>query len=186
MPLCGFTLSLPHRLNRNRKTLRPKPGLQLSRWLNRVNEITFPPYEAVPMTVTNQDPIFRNAGGVSRHFAALLLSFLISTPFVWSQPAILTNTKPNIVLILADDVGAECLGGYGGTSYRTPNRDALAKSGVRFENAYATPLCTPSRVQLMTGRYGFRTRWTNLIGKDTPEFFDGKEKTFGHIFKDAG
>src|SRR5262245_32085382 len=60
--------------------------------------------------------------------------------------------KPNIVLILADDLGTECLGCYGGTSYRTPNLDALAKSGIRFENAYCTPLCTPSRVQLMTGR----------------------------------
>src|SRR4030095_813102 len=82
--------------------------------------------------------------------------------------------KPNIVLILADDLGTECLGCYGGTSYRTPHLDALAKSGVRFENAYCTPLCTPSRVQLMTGRYGFRTGWTNLIGRDTHEFFDGK------------
>src|SRR5262245_4369644 len=96
------------------------------------------------------------------------------------------KSKPNIILILADDLGTECLGCYGGTSYRTPNLDALAKSGIRFENAYCTPLCTPSRVQLMTGRYGFRTGWTNLIGRGSTEFSDGKEKTFGHIFKEAG
>src|SRR5262245_62143075 len=78
------------------KTLLPNHVLLLSRRLNRVNEITFSPYKAVSMTATNQDPIFRNACGVSRHFAALLLSFLISKPFAWSQPAVSTNAKPNI------------------------------------------------------------------------------------------
>lgn len=97
--------------------------------------------------------------------------------------------KPNIVFILCDDMGYECLNCYGGTSYKTPNLDALAASGIRFRNAYATPLCSPSRVELMTGRYGFRTGWINLIGRgdDAMEYFDpDKERTFGHIMKSAG
>ena len=65
-------------------------------------------------------------------------------------------SKPNIVLILADDLGYECLGAYGGTSYKTPVLDGLAKTGARFEHCYAQPLCTPSRVQMMTGIYNVR------------------------------
>lgn len=95
--------------------------------------------------------------------------------------------KPNVILIMADDLGAECLNSYGGTSYRTPRLDALAKSGIRFQNCFATPLCSPSRVQLMTGRYGFRTGWTQLIDGGADEYFDfKKEKTFGAILKEAG
>ncbi len=96
------------------------------------------------------------------------------------------SKRPNIVLILADDLGAECLNCYGGTSYETPHLDALARSGVRFANAFGTPICSPSRVELMTGRYGFRTGWTSLIeGKD--DYLDpAKETTFAHVLKDAG
>ncbi len=97
--------------------------------------------------------------------------------------------KPNVIFILCDDLGYECLNCYGGTSYKTPNLDALAASGIRFRNAYATPLCSPSRVELMTGRYGFRTGWLNLIGRgdDAMEYFDpDKERTFGHVMKSAG
>lgn len=65
--------------------------------------------------------------------------------------------RPNFILILADDLGVECLGSYGGTSYPTPNLDALAASGTRFTHAYSNPKCSPSRVNLLTGRYGFRT-----------------------------
>lgn len=99
--------------------------------------------------------------------------------------------KPNVLLILADDLGFETINCYGGTSYKTPEIDALAKSGKRFTHCYATPLCSPSRVELMTGRYGFRTSWVNLIGRGEAEeandYFDPKkEVTFGRIMKDAG
>ncbi|MDG2128654.1 MAG: sialate O-acetylesterase [Fuerstiella sp.] len=61
--------------------------------------------------------------------------------------------RPNILLILADDVGREVLGCYGGTSYRTPNIDSLAESGQRYTHCYSMPVCHPSRICLMTGRY---------------------------------
>lgn len=97
---------------------------------------------------------------------------------------------PNLVVIMADDLGPECLGCYGGTSYRTPNLDRLARTGVRFENAYGTPLCTPSRVQLMTGRYPFRTGWDNLIEREPvygKDYLDPKrETTFAHVLQSAG
>jgi arylsulfatase A len=67
--------------------------------------------------------------------------------------------KPNIIFILADDLGLDGVGCYGSDKYKTqtPNIDALAKTGVRFEACYASPLCGPSRCLLLTGRYAFRT-----------------------------
>lgn len=87
--------------------------------------------------------------------------------------------RPNIVLILVDDFGYECVGANGGTSYRTPQLDRLAASGVRFEHCYAQPLCTPTRVQLMTGIYNVRN-YTNF-GEMNPG-----SVTFANLLKDAG
>ena len=64
--------------------------------------------------------------------------------------------QPNILLIFADDVGSDAVGCYGGESYPTPNIDALAKGGLKFNHGYAMPVCHPSRMCLMTGRYPFR------------------------------
>ena len=87
--------------------------------------------------------------------------------------------RPNILLILADDLGYECLGSYGGTSYKTPNLDRMAADGMRFRYAFAQPLCTPTRMQLMTGKYNFRN-W-QAFG-----IMDPKERTFGHLFQAGG
>lgn len=87
--------------------------------------------------------------------------------------------RPNIILILADDQGYETIAANGGTSYKTPNIDRLAASGMRFENAYAHPLCTPSRVALMTGQYNFRN-YTSFGELRL------SEKTFGAMLRDAG
>ncbi len=89
------------------------------------------------------------------------------------------SPKPNIVLVMADDLGYECLTCYGSTSYQTPDLDRLAASGILFRHAYSQPLCTPSRVQLMTGKYNFR----NYTGFG---ILSPKETTFGHIFQKAG
>ncbi|MEZ4970598.1 MAG: sulfatase-like hydrolase/transferase [Flavobacteriaceae bacterium] len=91
----------------------------------------------------------------------------------------ISQKTPNIILIMADDLGYETLGTYGGSSYLTPNLDQLAEEGMRFDHCYSTPLCTPSRVQLMTGKYNNR----NYIGFG---LLDPKEKTFGHYMKEAG
>lgn len=87
--------------------------------------------------------------------------------------------KPNLILIMADDLGYECIGANGGTSYRTPVLDRLAATGVRFDHCNVQPLCTPTRVQLMTGIYNVR----NYI-----EFgqMDPQATTFANILKQAG
>ena len=87
--------------------------------------------------------------------------------------------KPNIVLIMADDMGYECVTANGGESYSTPNLDRLAKGGMRFEHCYSQPICTPSRVQLMTGIYNQR----NYIRFG---LLDPTVTTFGHLAKRAG
>lgn len=67
-----------------------------------------------------------------------------------------TKNRPNIVIVLADDLGVECLSSYGGTSHETPNLDKLASQGMRFTRCFSNPLCSPSRASLLTGRYPFR------------------------------
>jgi len=66
------------------------------------------------------------------------------------------SRPPNIILIMVDDLGYETIGAYGGSSYATPNVDRLAAEGVRFEYCFAQPVCTPSRVKLMTGMSNIR------------------------------
>ena len=93
--------------------------------------------------------------------------------------AALAGNPPNVVVIMADDLGQECIGAYGGTSYATPRIDRMAREGVRFANAHSQPICTPSRVQIMTGKYNVR----NYIGFAR---LDKKESTFGNTFQRAG
>ncbi len=96
-----------------------------------------------------------------------------------SGPARQESRPPNILLIMADDIGIEGFGCYGGTSYETPNIDLLAGEGLRFTHAYAQPLCTPTRVQLMTGKYNHRN-WLYF------GVLDPSERTFGHLMAAAG
>jgi arylsulfatase A len=65
--------------------------------------------------------------------------------------------KPNIIFILADDLGINGVSCYGADARKTPQIDKLAASGIRFETCYASPLCGPTRCLLMSGRYAFRT-----------------------------
>jgi arylsulfatase A len=97
----------------------------------------------------------------------------------WALVANANTDRPNIILIMADDLGYECLGSNGSTSYRTPQLDALARKGVRFTHCYSQPLCTPSRVQIMTGRYNHANY--QYFGYLAPQEF-----TFGNLAKQAG
>lgn len=89
------------------------------------------------------------------------------------------DRRPNVILIMADDIGFECYSGYGSQFYSTPNIDGLAEGGVKFTHAYAQPLCTPSRVKIMTGRYNFRNYTT--FGE-----LDLSQPTFATTVKTAG
>jgi arylsulfatase A len=104
----------------------------------------------------------------------LLLSCWMSLEFT-----LLGDQQPNILLIMADDLGYETITANGSTSYSTPNIDRLAAEGARFEQCFANPICTPSRVKIMTGKYNVRnyTKFREL---------DRKETTFARLFKKAG
>ncbi len=89
------------------------------------------------------------------------------------------ETPPNIILIMADDLGYETIAANGGKSYQTPHIDQMAAEGMRFNHCYAQPLCTPTRIQLMTGIYNVR----NYVQFG---YLDTMETTFGHLFQEAG
>ncbi len=92
--------------------------------------------------------------------------------------------KPNIVFILADDLGINGLACYGADNYKTPNIDKLAREGTRYTHAYTAPLCGPSRALIMTGRYAFRTGATN---QDATGLMTPNGETFmPKILKQAG
>ncbi|MEL7336977.1 MAG: sulfatase-like hydrolase/transferase, partial [Planctomycetota bacterium] len=90
-----------------------------------------------------------------------------------------SDARPNIVLIMADDMGFEALSVNGSESCNSPNLDRLAAGGVRFTNCFSNPLCTPSRVKLMTGRYNVR----NYVKFG---LLDRSQKTFAHQLSAAG
>ena len=87
--------------------------------------------------------------------------------------------KLNIVLIMADDVGYECFSVYGSKEFSTPRLDALASEGMRFDHCHSTPLCTPSRVNLMTGK-------SNVFNYVDFGVFPKGEPTFANHFQAHG
>lgn len=122
-----------------------------------------------------------NAGGRLYVLVAGLIMVL-------GAPVARAAERPNVLLILVDDLGPEWLSCYG-SEHPTPNVDRLARSGMRFIHCYATPLCTPSRHELYTGRYPFRSGW--VIHHDVPRwgdpFFDWRtEVTVFRCLRDAG
>ncbi|WP_158262397.1 MULTISPECIES: sulfatase-like hydrolase/transferase [Pirellulaceae] len=116
-----------------------------------------------------------------------LFTFLITTCLVsLGQSA---ERPPNVLVIVADDLGLECVQSYGGLSYQTPNIDALAEKGMRFTHCFSNPLCSPSRAQLLTGRYPFRNGITRVIyqPENHREFLDPTQETsFATLLKKAG
>jgi arylsulfatase A-like enzyme len=101
------------------------------------------------------------------------------------------SEKPNILFIMVDDLGKEWVSCYGAEDIQTPNIDALAAGGMKFNNAYSMPQCTPSRTTLLTGRYAWRTGYVNHW--DVPRwgvgYFDWKFKentTFARLMKELG
>jgi arylsulfatase A len=100
--------------------------------------------------------------------------------------------RPNIILILADDLGAKELGCYGHAEHKTPNLDRMAAEGVRFETFFSMPLCTPTRVCLMTGQYGFHNGFLGMSNpafrplSSSPQAEIGNHFTHADLLKSAG
>ncbi len=109
-----------------------------------------------------------------------------------SLPAVLAgaqtlDTRPNVVLILADDLGYADLSCYGAKSVQTPNIDSLARTGVRFTDAHAcAATSTPSRYSLLTGEYCFRRPGTNVAAGNAGMIIRPEQHTLADVFKKAG
>ncbi len=100
-----------------------------------------------------------------------------------TKPAKTNSKKQNVIFILADDLGWKDLTCYGSDFYETPNIDALAKSGMRFTNAYsASPLCSPTRASILTGQEPGRLRFTTPSGHVAEVVLDPKETTKAEPF----
>jgi len=96
-------------------------------------------------------------------------------------------TPPNVVVIMADDLGYGDLSCYGATSLRTPNIDKLANQGIRFTNGYCSAsTCTPTRYSMLTGNYAFRTKGTGIAPPNAPSVIKPGTETVASILKNAG
>ena len=98
------------------------------------------------------------------------------------------TTQPNIVIILADDLGVECLSSYGGTSHKTPNLDKLATQSMRFTRCFSNPFCSPSRASLLTGRYPFKNGLKVVLDTKAKEdiYLHPEQPSFARQLKQAG
>ena len=123
-----------------------------------------------------KNTIFNTVNSFSKTWMLLLIIFIITLQSSFAQNK---ESKPNIILIMADDLGFETIGTYGSASYNTPRIDKMAADGVQFNNCYSQPLCSPSRVKIMTGKSNFRNyeRWGYLNQNET---------TFAHLLKSNG
>lgn len=91
--------------------------------------------------------------------------------------------KPNVIFILADDLGIGNVGCYGSDNYKTPNIDKLAAGGIRFTKSFTASLCGPSRALIMTGRYAFRNGSTN---QDACMVIPNSELQLARTFRNVG
>jgi len=115
----------------------------------------------------------------NKNWLKLLGIFFLATTIFYTCSLIKSERRPNVILIMADDMGYECLSSNGSLSYQTPVLDELAKEGIRFTRCFSQPLCTPSRVKIMTGKYNFRNY--EKFG-----YLNPNEVTFSNVMKEAG
>ena len=101
------------------------------------------------------------------------LGLLASLAYFMVEPVFAQQQKPNVVFILADNVGYGDLGSYGGGELRgapTPRLDELAQEGLRFTQFLVEPACTPSRAALMTGQYSIRNGLSLVAVEGSPQY----------------
>jgi arylsulfatase A-like enzyme len=130
-----------------------------------------------------------NRGAIA---AAIVASAVLAWPAVAEAQE--SKHKPNIILIVADDLGPGDVGCYGGTIADTPNLDRLAKTGLRFAQYYsASPICSPSRCALLTGCFPARWRITSFLqeragnrGCEQADFLDPQAPSLPRILRAAG
>ncbi len=112
-------------------------------------------------------------------FSALALAAL--------APAARADERPNLIVILADDLGWGDLSCYGATALATPHIDSLAAQGMRFTNGYCSAsTCTPTRYSLLTGTYAFRVPGTGIAPPNSPALIQPETPTLASLLKQAG
>src|SRR5262249_38676312 len=115
--------------------------------------------------------------------AACLLVALLASAAAFGAPP----SRPNVILILADDLGYGDLSSYGATDIATPNIDRIANEGIRFTDYYAPAnVCSPSRAAMLTGRYPFRSGVNGVLFHDTPDGLPLDEITIAEALRDVG
>ncbi len=121
-------------------------------------------------------------GALALAFCATVLSCL-----AWTATAPARETPPNIVLVLADDLGWAELGSYGNRFNETPHLDRMAREGIRFTQAYAAaPVCSPDRVALMAGLHPARVGITDYLRPDDPKHLEPEVVTIAERLQGAG
>jgi len=121
--------------------------------------------------------------------AALVALMIVAGVGLSSAPASAQDKKPNIVFILADNIGYGDIGVYGGGELRgapTPRIDQLASEGLRLTQFLVEPGCTPSRAALMTGRYSIRSGLSLVAVEGTPISLPAREITMAEMLRAAG
>src|ERR1041385_3979931 len=137
--------------------------------------------------MTSTLPLLKNEGLLSSMKQFLPLAFVVTVAPL-SLPAAPSQAKPNIVFILADDIGYGDFGCYGATKVKTPNIDRLATQGLRFTDAHSpAAVCTPTRYALLTGQYAWRNPLgSHILPGDAPLSIKPGTLTVPALLKQAG
>ncbi|MDG2222329.1 MAG: arylsulfatase [Rubripirellula sp.] len=115
---------------------------------------------------------------------SLLPLFSLLLPFTWVMAA---DSKPNVIVIMADDLGYGDVSCYGATELSTPHIDRLAAEGVRFTSGYCSAsTCTPTRYSFLTGTYAFRQEGTGIAPPNSPALIPANTTTIASLLKQAG
>ena len=118
-------------------------------------------------------------------FIVVFAFFVITVTVVHAEPV--AAERPNVIVILADDLGIGDTSCYGASVLKTPNIDSLAENGIRFTQGYATSAtCTPSRYSLMTGIYPIRHPQARILPGNAPMIIKPQSLTLPQLFKNAG
>ena len=123
------------------------------------------------------------------HLRFSLAAAILAASLLCLAPAFAQDKKPNVVFILADNVGYGDLGPYGGGEFRgapTPRIDELAREGLRLTQFLVEPACTPSRAALMTGQYSIRNGLSLILIAGSPNTLSAHAYTMGDMFHELG
>ncbi|MDP7288447.1 MAG: sulfatase-like hydrolase/transferase, partial [Phycisphaerae bacterium] len=119
--------------------------------------------------------------------AAAAAGAMLTSRMGLAAPAPTAKKHPNILVIMADDLGYGDLSCYGAKAFKTPHIDALATGGLKFTNGYCSAsTCTPTRFSFLTGKYAFRQRGTGIAPPNATALIQPGVETVASMLKKAG